>query len=99
MSAALASLEARWGAAAPRRLTEGALALVPAAAPDAPGTPALAPLERVVSTGFAELDAILGPGGLPRNAGLALRGDGSSGRTTLALRTVAEAQAAGSVVA
>jgi RecA/RadA recombinase len=99
VSAALASLEARWGAAAPRRLTEGALALVPAAAPDAPGTPDLAPLERVVSTGFAELDAILGPGGLPRNAGLALRGDGSSGRTTLALRTVAEAQAAGSVVA
>jgi recombination protein RecA len=99
VSAALASLEARWGAAAPRRLTEGALALVPAAAPDAPGTPGLAPLERVVSTGFAELDAILGPGGLPRNAGLALRGDGSSGRTTLALRTVAEAQAAGSVVA
>jgi len=99
VSAALASLEARWGAAAPRRLTEGALALVPAASPDAPGTPALAPLERVVSTGFAELDAILGPGGLPRNAGVALRGDGSSGRTTLALRTVAEAQAAGSVVA
>ena len=30
---------------------------------------------------------------------MALRGDGSSGRTTLALRTVAEAQAAGSVVA
>ncbi|HEU5205058.1 MAG TPA: hypothetical protein VFU17_12245 [Candidatus Limnocylindrales bacterium] len=99
VSAALASLEARWGAAAPRRLTEGALALVPDTVPDAAGTPALAPLERVVSTGFAELDAILGPGGLPRNAGLALRGDGSSGRTTLALRTVAEAQAAGSVVA
>ena len=34
VSAALASLEARWGAAAPRRLTDGALALVPAAAPD-----------------------------------------------------------------
>jgi RecA/RadA recombinase len=99
VSAALASLEARWGAAAPRRLTEGALALVPAASPDAPEAPALAPLERVVSTGFAELDAILGPGGLPRNAGVALRGDGSSGRTTLALRTVAEAQSAGSVVA
>ena len=99
VSAALASLEARWGAAAPRRLTDGALALVPAAAPDGDAGPALAPLERVVSTGFTELDAILGPGGLPRNAGVALRGDGSSGRTTLALRTVAEAQAAGSVVA
>ena len=124
VTAALASLQARWGAAAPRRLgggtheaadgtrTEGALALAPAAlapaavpAPDlalAPATvpvPALHPAERVVSTGFAELDAILGPGGLPRNAGVALRGDGSSGRTTLVLRTVAEAQAAGSVVA
>jgi RecA/RadA recombinase len=107
VTAALASLEARWGAAAPRRLgstgtnrgagtsTDGALALVPAPNP----TPVLAPAERVISTGFPELDAILGPGGLPRDAGVALRGDGSSGRTTLALRTVAEAQAAGSVVA
>lgn len=103
VSAALASLEARWGAAAPRRLTEGALALAPdqVAAPSTSpaSSPPLAPLERVISTGFPALDAILGPGGLPRNAALALRGDGSSGRTTLALRTVAEAQAAGSVVA
>jgi recombination protein RecA len=99
VTAALASLEARWGAAAPRRLTDGALALVPATAPDGTVGPAPAPLERVISTGFPELDAILGPGGLPRDAGVALRGDGSSGRTTLALRTVAEAQAAGSVVA
>jgi len=99
VSAALASLEARWGAAAPRKLTEGALALVPAVSPEAPAIPAPAPLERVVSTGFPELDAILGPGGLPRNAGVALRGDGSSGRTKLALRTVAAAQAAGSIVA
>lgn len=75
--------------------TDGALALVPA--PTA--APVFAPAERVISTGFPELDAILGPGGLPRDAGVALRGDGSSGRTTLALRTVAEAQAAGSVVA
>ncbi len=107
VTAALASLQARWGTAAPRRLgssgpgpagaapTQGALAL----APEPAALPAGAPVERVISTGFAELDAILGPGGLPRNAGVALRGDGSSGRTTLALRTVAEAQAAGSVVA
>jgi RecA/RadA recombinase len=61
--------------------------------------PEPAPTERVISTGFPELDAILGPGGLPRHAGVAIRGDGSSGRTTLALRMVAEAQASGSVVA
>ncbi|HYC06723.1 MAG TPA: hypothetical protein VEG29_02270 [Candidatus Binatia bacterium] len=54
---------------------------------------------RIVPTGFAALDAILGPGGVPRRAGLAVRGDHSSGKTTLALRLVAEAQAAGSIVA
>jgi recombination protein RecA len=53
----------------------------------------------VVTTGFPQLDALLGPGGIPRTASLALRGDASSGRTTVALRLVAEAQAAGSVVA
>jgi hypothetical protein len=53
----------------------------------------------IVPTGFAALDAILGPGGVPRQASLAVRGDHSSGKTTLALRLVAEAQAAGSIVA
>src|SRR6185503_8630608 len=42
---------------------------------------------------------ILGPGGVPRGMGLAVRGDVSSGRTTLALRLAAEAQAAGAIVA
>ncbi len=60
-----------------------------------PGGPGLAP---VIPTGFADLDAIL-PGGVPRTAGLALSGDASSGRTTLALRLIAEAQASGSIVA
>jgi RecA/RadA recombinase len=60
-------------------------------APDAAG--------RVVSTGFAELDAILGPGGLPRPESVALAGWGSAGTTTLALRTVASAQAAGAIAA
>jgi RecA/RadA recombinase len=55
--------------------------------------------DRVIYTGFAALDAILGPGGLPRSASVAIRGDGSSGRTTLVLRLAAEAQAAGSIVA
>jgi len=80
----------------------GSMALALAAAPEmeAPG-PAIAPLpgDRVIPTGFAALDAILGPGGLPRSASVAIRGDGSSGRTTLALRVAAEAQTAGSVVA
>ena len=130
VSTALAALQARWGAAAPRwggeagPQTEGALArapmpleapvetdprvapapglapspLVPAArpgrvspAPDADG--------RVVSTGFAALDAILGTGGFPRSATVALRGDASSGKTTVALRAAAEAQAGGAIVA
>jgi recA bacterial DNA recombination protein len=79
----------------------------PVLEPLAPAFPAgrpLAPPDRgalapVVPTGFAEIDAILGTGGIPRTAGLALSGDLSSGRTTLALRLVAEAQAAGSIVA
>jgi RecA/RadA recombinase len=112
VTAAVASLQARWGAAAPR-ITDGALALAPAAAPDpdlASGPiPLTAPApdrhlrpdpnDRVIHTGFAALDAILGPGGLPRSASVAIRGDGSSGRTTLVLRLAAEAQAAGSIVA
>jgi recombination protein RecA len=100
VDAALAGLQARWGAAAPRVI--GALALAPepgeSALVEAPATAPL-PDERVIRTGFPALDAILGPGGLPRSASVAIRGDGSSGRTTLALRTAAEAQSAGSVVA
>jgi RecA/RadA recombinase len=100
VAAALATLEARWGSAAPRPVGEvvGALATVPLA--DGPERlPSPVPAAGVVSTGFPALDAILGPGGVPRDAALALRGDGSSGKTTLALRLAAEAQAAGSIVA
>jgi RecA/RadA recombinase len=112
LSAALATLRSRWGAAAPGVLSAagtsgsstdgavgevmGALATVPLRIPVA--EPQLDP-SRVFSTGFAELDAILGPGGVPRGMGVALRGDASSGRTTLALRLAAEAQAAGAIVA
>jgi RecA/RadA recombinase len=74
----------------------GALATVPLEVP-IPG--AQPDHDRVFSTGFADLDAILGPGGVPRGMGVALRGDASSGRTTLALRLAAEAQAAGAIVA
>jgi RecA/RadA recombinase len=102
VSAALATLRDRWGAAAPRTL--GALATVPLPnepddGPDPAELPALGPTARVFGTGFAGLDAILGPGGVPRDASLALRGSPSSGRTTLALRLAAEAQAGGSIVA
>ncbi len=153
--AALASLRARWGAAAPRPAVEvfGALAAAPLPAeagavgtlpdmaealpgsapafpqaPARPPRPALVPLpggaeqlpagrplpgepardrardtsrdvDRAIPTGFAELDALLAAGGLPRTGTVTLRGAGSSGTTTLALRAVAEAQATGAVVA
>jgi recA bacterial DNA recombination protein len=111
VTAALASLRTRWGEAAPRVGGEapggpgavvGALATVPI--PGEPGGAGHAPVhlpddDRVVRTGFAALDAILGPGGVPRSTALAVRGDASSGKTTLALRLAAEAQAAGSIVA
>ena len=101
VDAAVAGLRARWGAAAPRVAGALALAAAPAEAPEAPDArPAIGPGEdRIIHTGFPALDAILGPGGLPRSASVAIRGDGSSGRTTLSLRVAAEAQAAGSVVA
>jgi len=104
LTAALATLRSRWGAAAPGFAGEvvGALATVPLEDPGGGREPAGSPsldIDRVHSTGFAELDAILGPGGVPRGMGLAVRGDVSSGRTTLALRLVAEAQAAGSIAA
>jgi recombination protein RecA len=142
VSEALATLQARWGSAAPRPggatyETEGALARAlapmplepaeerepgaddeprgPVAVPDpSPRTPGPTPLApavsrpghpaadaegRFVPTGFPALDAILGTGGLPRAATVALRGDASSGKTTLALRLAAEAQATGSIVA
>jgi RecA/RadA recombinase len=79
----------------------GALATAPLPAEivEEPPLPGRSPEGGVVSTGFPALDAILGPGGLPRTASVAFRGTGSSGKTTLALRTVAEAQAAGSIAA
>jgi RecA/RadA recombinase len=73
-----------------------AVELSPESAPKPEPTPN--PGERIIRTGFAALDAILGPGGLPRSASVAIRGDGSSGRTTLVLRLAAEAQASGAIV-
>ncbi|MFV2063208.1 MAG: hypothetical protein ACC726_06800, partial [Chloroflexota bacterium] len=53
----------------------------------------------VISTGFPALDAILGPSGLPAEASVVVRGGPSSGKTTLALRCIAEAQGGGDIVA
>ena len=81
----------------PRARTAGARdapATAPASSPRT-APPATDADGRVVSTGFAALDAILGTGGLPRTTTVALRGDASSGQTTLALRLAAEAQAVG----
>src|SRR5918996_548607 len=106
VSAALASLQTRWGAAAPRVVGALATAPLPAEPPDdpseivpSPGSEPRTGVERVVRTGFPSLDAIVGPGGLPRSASVALRGEPSSGATTLALRLAAEAQTDGAIVA
>jgi recombination protein RecA len=53
----------------------------------------------VVSTGSPSLDLALGIGGLPRGRVVELFGPESSGKTTLALHVVAEAQRVGGVAA
>ena len=98
VDAAVAGLRARWGAAAPGVVGALALATAPDEVEEAPRDGSR-PDDRVIRTGFAALDAILGPGGLPKSSSVAIRGEGTSGRTTLSLRVVAEAQAQGSVVA
>src|SRR5437660_2203371 len=49
----------------------------------------------VVSTGSLGLDIALGIGGLPRGRVVEIYGPESSGKTTLALHVIAEAQRAG----
>src|SRR6201986_4776962 len=53
----------------------------------------------VISTGSISFDAALGVGGFPRGRVIEIFGPESSGRTTLALQAIAEAQAAGGAVA
>src|ERR1035437_2418506 len=115
VQAALTSLQERlggsaprWGATLPSGKVEvlGALAMAPRPAPDIDSegltyAPAGLPVasDRAIPTGFRALDAILGLGGLPRAATTSLHGDGTSGKTTLALQAVAQSQAAGGIVA
>lgn len=53
----------------------------------------------VIPTGALALDAALGIGGVPRGRIIEIYGPESSGKTTLALQIIAEAQAAGGIVA
>lgn len=53
----------------------------------------------VVSTGAISLDAALGVGGLPRGRVIEVFGPESSGKTTLALQVIAQAQKAGGTAA
>jgi RecA/RadA recombinase len=112
LRSALATLQSRWGSAVVRLgdgragvpgpvgggpAVHGALALAQLPDPHPEAAPVAPP--RVISTGFPALDAILGPAGLPPEASVVLRGGPSSGKTTLALRTCAEAQGSGGIVA
>ena len=53
----------------------------------------------VISTGSIGLDSALGVGGIPRGRIIEIFGPESSGKTTLALHVVAEAQKAGGIAA
>jgi recombination protein RecA len=59
---------------------------------------AIAPME-VISTGAISIDYALGVGGLPRGRVVEIFGPESSGKTTLALHVIAEAQRAGGMAA
>ena len=54
---------------------------------------------RAISTGSLNLDIALGVGGVPRGRIIEIYGAESSGKTTLALHIIAEAQKAGGTVA
>src|SRR5689334_2087091 len=53
----------------------------------------------VISTGSISIDAALGVGGFPRGRVIEIFGPESSGKTTVALQVVAEAQKAGGMAA
>jgi recombination protein RecA len=59
---------------------------------------AIAPIE-AISTGAISIDYALGVGGLPRGRVIEIYGPESSGKTTLSLQVIAEAQKAGGMAA
>jgi len=83
LEAALGQIEKQFGKGAVMRMT---------------GADAVRDVE-VVSTGSLTLDMALGIGGLPRGRIIEIYGPESSGKTTLTLHAVAEAQKAGGVAA
>jgi recombination protein RecA len=62
------------------------------------GDSAVVPVESI-STGSLSLDIALGVGGLPRGRVVEIYGPESSGKTTLAIHAIAEAQRAGGIAA
>jgi recombination protein RecA len=87
IDAVLGEIEKQFGKGAIMRLGDGA------------GGEAARPEVAVVSTGSLGLDIALGTGGLPRGRIVEVYGPESSGKTTLALHVIAEAQRAGGVCA
>jgi len=85
LNMAVATIQRRFG---PRALFQGTPATTR-------GDPAAVP---VISTGFPALDRVLGIGGLPRGKICELVGPATSGKTTLALKFLAEAQTGGGEV-
>ncbi|RYF69338.1 MAG: recombinase RecA, partial [Comamonadaceae bacterium] len=83
LQAALAQIEKQFGKGTIMRLGEGE---------------ALEDIQ-VVSTGSLGLDIALGVGGLPRGRVIEIYGPESSGKTTLALHVIAEAQKGGGTAA
>ncbi len=83
LAAALGQIEKQYGKGAIMRMGDGG------AAPDV----------QAISTGSLALDVALGIGGLPRGRVIEIYGPESSGKTTLALQAVAEAQKLGGTAA
>ncbi|MBN1140172.1 MAG: recombinase RecA [Deltaproteobacteria bacterium] len=63
------------------------------------GEDAILPDVKVISTGSLSLDIALGVGGIPRGRIIEIYGPESSGKTTLALHILAEAQKTGGIAA